>query len=158
MVEKTDPFVMRRFLCSCDNSSDDDCWDWKGLVNSNGYGRFSLNDRHQLAHRVSFEIFIGQIPQGKVVCHSCDNRLCVNPKHLWLGTQAENITDAVRKGRNFSPDTRAEKNGNKKLDWDSVRQIRSMFRSGSKRYLIAQSFGVASSTVGEIIANKTWKE
>src|SRR5690606_31986863 len=113
-------------------------------------------DNHRLAHRFAFTLFIGEIPDGMVVCHSCDNRLCVNPRHLWLGTQSENLKDAVAKGRMHPPETRGERNGNRKLDWEKVRAIRHMHSLGSKRYLIASAFNVSPSTVGEIIANEIW--
>lgn len=158
MVDIRDPFVIQRFLSLCDHGSEDACWNWRGMMNTNGYGRFSLNDRHQLSHRVAFEMFIGEVPVGRVVCHRCDNRLCVNPHHLWLGTQSDNLRDAVEKGRMVHPDTRGESNGNRKLSWDSVRDIRQMHQKGVKKYLIAQSFQVSPSTIGGIINGKTWKE
>lgn len=158
MVDIRDPFVIQRFLSLCDHGSETDCWEWQGMVNTNGYGRFSLNDRHQLSHRAAFEMFIGEVPDGRVVCHSCDNRLCVNPHHLWLGTQSENLRDAVAKGRMRRPDTRGEANGNRKLNWDAVRDIRQMHQRGVKKYLIAQSFRVSPSTITEITNGKIWKE
>ncbi|RWR09775.1 HNH endonuclease [Paenirhodobacter populi] len=157
MAELRDPFVIERFLSLCSHSDQERCWVWSGMSNTNGYGRFSFNDRHRLAHRVSFEMFIGPIPEGMVVCHECDNRLCVNPRHLWLGTQSENLLDAVSKGRKSPPDTTGEKNGNRKLNWDQVSAIRSMHAQGAKKYLIAQVFHVSPSTIGGIVSNKSWK-
>lgn len=154
----SDPFVIARFLSMCDHSDDRICWNWTGLQNTNGYGRFSLANKHQLAHRVSFEIFIGEIPDGMCVCHQCDNRLCVNPRHLWLGTQSENLKDAVAKGRVFQPDTTGEKNGNRKLDWERVRAIRRMAASGVKINLLASSFRVSHSTIREVVIGKIWRE
>jgi hypothetical protein len=153
-----DPFVFQRFLGSCAHGGKSECWEWHGIVNSNGYARFSFKDKHVLAHRFSFELFVSAIPAGFVVCHSCDNRLCVNPHHLWLGTQADNLADAVAKGRMFRPDTRAEKNGNKKLTWKKVRAIREMAASGAKNHLIAKSFGVSNGTIGNVVNFETWKE
>ena len=133
------------------------CWEWKGAVNSNGYGRFVMKDRHLLAHRLSYEFFIGEIPSGHNVCHVCDNRPCVNPHHLWVGTQSENLNDAVTKGRMHRPDTRAELNGNKKLDWPRVAKIREMHAGGAKAYIIAIQMGVSPSTIGDIVKCKTWR-
>lgn len=158
MVDVSDPFVIQRFLSHCDHGRVDQCWEWSGMMNTTGYGRFSLNDKHQLAHRVAYMMFIGAIPNGMAVCHRCDNRKCVNPHHLWLGTTAANIRDAVEKGRHVSPDTRGDRNGNRKLDWPSVRTIRAMHKAGVKKHLIAQSFGVTPSTIGNITNNQTWKE
>ncbi|MCW2405080.1 hypothetical protein M2336_001709 [Sphingobium sp. B1D7B] len=133
------------------------CWPWLGPVNSNGYGRFSLRNSHILAHRQSYRLFKGEIPEGMNVCHSCDNRLCVNPEHLWLGTQSENLRDAVAKGRMKHPDTRGERNGNRKLAAADVAAIRKMHSGGLPKYRIAERFGVSPSTVGNIINGDTWK-
>lgn len=154
-----DPFVLARFFkCVGFPIKKDGCWEWSGLENTNGYGRFSYKDEHRLAHRVSYQIFFGEIPTGYMVCHKCDNRKCVNPSHLWLGTQSENLRDAVKKGRMVSPDTRAEKNGNRKLNWAKVRDIRSLHSRGMLKSHIAQLFKVSPSTVGNIINNEIWKE
>lgn len=136
----------------------DVCWMWSGASNSNGYGRFIDKNVHHLAHRVAYELFIGPIPGGMNVCHTCDERLCVNPHHLWLGSQSDNLKDAVAKGRMFRPNTNGERNGNRKLSADDVRTIRAMFSGGQRRYQIASIFGVSPSTVGEIISGKIWKD
>jgi hypothetical protein len=158
MAELSDPFVIARFLSNCSHGDSAECWNWHGIMNTNGYGRFSLNDRHRLAHRVSFQMFIGQIPKGMVVCHRCDNRKCVNPNHIWLGTQSENLKDAFVKGRMKHPDTTGEKNGNRKLSWEKVRAIREMKSSGVKSFLIASSFNVSTSTIYDIVKNRIWKD
>lgn len=149
-----------RFLRQADSNGldPDACWLWTGAENANGYGRFVDGSQHKLAHRVSYELFVGSIPDGMNVCHACDNRKCVNPHHLWLGPQTDNLRDAVAKGRMFRPDTNGELNGNRKLCADDVRTIRAMFRGGQRRYQIANRFGVSPSTVGEIIAGKLWKD
>lgn len=155
-----DAFQLARFIHLIENNgmSEQKCWHWLGDVNSQGYGRFSLRNKHTLAHRVSFNLFIGKIPIGLNICHTCDNPICVNPHHLWVGSQSENLKDAVQKGRNYTPDTKAHRNGNTSLTWQKVRAIRGMDEEGSPKFMIAKIFGVSQSTVGNIVRNETWKE
>jgi hypothetical protein len=75
-----------------------DCWPWGGGA-SKGYGAFYVDGRTQLAHRISYQIFVGPIPKGMVVCHDCDRPDCVNPHHLFVGTQQDNVSDMRAKGR-----------------------------------------------------------
>lgn len=149
-----------RFLQQAETSGldPDACWNWMGPINTNGYGQFTDKNRKRLAHRASHELFLGPIPDGMNVCHSCDNRRCINPHHLWAGSQSANLKDAAAKGRIFRPNTTGERNGNRKLSADDVRAIRSMFRGGQRRYRIAERFGVSPTTVGEIISGKIWKD
>lgn len=153
-----DPFMVARFLSNVDQLASDQCWNWRGIDNSNGYRRFSYKDQHRLAHRVAYEIFFGPIPEGMNVCHRCDNRKCVNPEHLWLGTQSDNLSDAVAKGRMRLPDTSGARNGNTALTWEKVRAIREMHGRGIRKFHIAKLFGVSASTVGNITNHETWKE
>jgi hypothetical protein len=102
----------------------DTCWLWTGTKDSRGYGRFAEMDRKMvLPHRFSWEIHFGRIAQGLQVCHKCDNPSCVNPKHLFLGTNSDNIQDSLRKGR-FATGKRARN------QWSAKQEIRNRVRGG----------------------------
>lgn len=125
------------------------CWIWKASFGSSGYGQFLLNGRLQGAHRVSYLLFVGNIPEGLFVCHKCDNKACVNPNHLWLGTHAENMRDLH--------DKKLAKVGEKhpmaKLAEKDVISIRNDRRKSTE---IAKDFPVTARTIRAIKSNKTW--
>jgi len=76
-----------------------ECWHWMGPDNGKGYGRITYEGRMQMVHRLSYRAFVGEIPEGMYVLHRCDNRACINPEHLWLGTYHDNMQDCIAKGR-----------------------------------------------------------
>ena len=145
------------------------CWPWTAVCNGAGYGRFWLNRGQYLAHRRSYERTAGPIPAGMHVCHTCDNPPCVNPGHLFLGTNLDNIADRHSKGRSRGPApeampqwrhpeiTQGENNGNAKLTWDSVRAIRAAYCSGSSPRLLSEKYGVCVSNIRLIVTAKTWR-
>lgn len=90
--------ISERFWKKVDIKGENDCWNWMGAT-SYGYGQFGINYKLIRSHRISYMLSNGEIPDNFVICHSCDNKKCCNPKHLFLGTQSENILDAVNKGR-----------------------------------------------------------
>jgi len=151
-----------RFWKKVSFDSDNDCWLWTASGNGRGYGRIKINGRNESAHRVAWEIYHGKtIPYGKVICHTCDNPRCVNPKHLFIGTQRDNVRDAVNKGRNGYP--KGEKHRWSKLTKDNVLLIREKHKNlGGKRigkYIesMAKLYGVKYETIEAVIYGRTWK-
>lgn len=134
------------------------CWEWTGGHTSDGYGSFSIK-QGVLAHRVSYEIRFGSIPKDMKVLHRCDNRACVNPDHLFLGTQFQNIEDMDMKGRRGT--TPGEKNGMAKLTKEDVLEIRKRYKryvKGSSTTSLAKEYGVTHTLISLIVRNKIWKE
>jgi hypothetical protein len=130
----------------------DKCWIWKGATLRTGYGAFGIGPRK--SHRVSYELFNGPIPPGKMVCHSCDNPPCVNPEHLWIGTNRENILDSIKKGR--KPAMKGELNGMakiKKMDAENIRNMGGKFTQS----ILAHKFGISRTQVSRILGGKRWK-
>jgi hypothetical protein len=131
------------------------CWLWTGTILSHGYGQIALGhpstpgSKRWRAHRFSWELHNGPVPDGLVVCHRCDVPACVNPEHLFLSTQKGNVHDAINKGRRNSY-------GIQKLNADDVRVIRQQASRGILHKDIASAFSIARNTVGQIVARKTW--
>ena len=88
-----------RFWAKVNKTETNECWEWTGARNSKGYGSFQINNVNWMPHRYSYTITKGQIPDGLVIMHSCDNSRCVNPEHLFSGTQSDNMLDCAKKGR-----------------------------------------------------------
>lgn len=128
------------------------CWLWTGNAQKQGYGRFYTDDhKHvRLAHRVSYELHIGSIPEGMVICHKCDNTSCVNPDHLFVGTRADNNRDKCEKGRQSTK----ESHGKAKLTVADVKDIKSNKMSQREN---AKKYGVRYQTIQAILSGKTWK-
>ena len=139
------------------------CWNWKGSI-VNGYGWIYFTPKkvggkaHGLfmsTHRASWIIFNGVIPDGMMVCHKCDNRLCVNPDHLFIGTAKDNANDMVRKGRANPPI--GERGGFSKLKERDVVNILKMLELGKLQKDIADKYNVSKITISDIKCCRTWK-
>lgn len=139
----------------------EDCWVWRGAVDNAGYGLFARPNQDRnfkclKAHRMSYELFVGTIPDGKKVLHKCDNRQCVNPDHLFLGTQADNVRDMVLKGRQVTIPRFGEKNPMAKTSVVEVEKIRTMVGSGSTQRAAARRFNLSPMTISRIVRGLSW--
>ena len=127
----------------------DVCWDWQAAKDKDGYGVFKLNGTKWRAHRVA-ALLDGRNPTGKVVRHTCDNPGCVNPNHLIVDTQRENMADMVRRDRQ----PKGVKNGSSKLTPEQVRAIRASDRPSTE---LAPEHGVSSGTIRTVRTRRTWR-
>lgn len=130
------------------------CWIWKGAKIS-GYGTFKCGFRSQKAHRISWLILRAVIPNGMDVLHKCDNPACVNPNHLFLGTDLDNARDRVSKGRQY--DLKGHKHPLTKLTEADVLKIRELATKGFGNTRLGKRFGVCGSAIGHIVHRKNWK-
>ncbi len=132
------------------------CHVWKASTRGKGYGQFKLNYKNTSAHRVAYELAYGPIPESMHVCHKCDNPPCVNPKHLWLGTNEENIEDKSNKGRYNA--ARGSDNGSAKVTEKMAIKIRWLYSTGKHTQTrLATRFNISRGAVGQLIRKETWK-
>lgn len=155
------------------------CWEWTGaLSRKTGYGKITYNQKTISTHRASYLVFKGEISKGKHICHSCDNKKCVNPEHLWAGTAKENMQDMIKKGRqadqtgkvispehfkklqhgrlNNWPSREGSKHHLAKLDEKKVMEIKKMIKDGYTNKEIAEIYNVDQSNISLIRNGKRW--
>jgi len=142
-----------RFWSKVRRGSPDECWEWLAYKNADGGGRFYHSGRLHLSHRVAWELTHGEIPVGLVVRHRCRGR-CVNPAHLEVGTQAENMRDMVRDGTS----TRGERDPTSRLTEEQVRTIKHRLREYEKGMvkMLAEEYGVTPQQISKIKAGRNW--
>ncbi len=146
----------------------DACWPWTGRLSKKGYAYIKVNHHEVLSHRYAYELTYGPIPKDMKACHKCDNTACCNPSHIFIGTQKDNVHDAIRKGRMAYGDRsphrlhpelfpRGEEKTFAKLTEHGVRTIRILCSSGISRELMAQKYGVSYNTICQVVNRKAWK-
>lgn len=149
----------------------DECWDWTGAFSGSGYGALKVNGRMIGAHRAAYELANGEIQPGVYICYKCDNKKCVNPRHLFAGTAADNMADKVAKGRQFKGEAlsaalksspafqgsvkRGEKHPRSKLTDEQRDEILIMLDSGMTQAEIGSKYGVSQTAVYWV--KKTYK-
>lgn len=151
----------KRFWSKVNKQEVDGCWEWTACLKPQGYGNFGIGRNHMYAHRLSWEMSNGPIPEGMLICHKCDNRKCVRQDHLFLGTVKDNSQDALKKGRLSKPPVKwGVKNQFHVFTEDQVREIRRRYRRESRNVsnasALAQEFGVTKDAVKRVLARKTW--
>jgi hypothetical protein len=148
--------LAERFWEKVDSSSGvDSCWPWTGYSYSFRkctYGTIYAEKRPQLSHRIAWELSFGSIPKGLNVLHSCDNGLCCNPKHLFLGTQSDNAKDMISKGRGH----KGSEHYAAKLTEANIAEIRHLSDQGWAQRKIAEKLGVCQQSISDILHRKTW--
>jgi hypothetical protein len=135
------------------NGNSAGCHNWTGPVDGRGYAKLCFGGKHYIASRISVLLAGHKIRPGYVVCHSCDNRLCVNPGHLFVGTQADNIRDMHEKGRN----AKGRQTNSAKLDEGFVMGIRFLASLGRKQNVLARQYRVSKMTISRIVNRQLWK-
>jgi len=146
---------LKRFWKHVSVAGPDECWLWTAHVNKGGYGVFWVGSlaTDRIAHRLSWQMKNGEIPDGKVICHKCDVPACVNPDHLFVGTHRDNVEDKIKKGR--CP--KGESHCCAKLKERDVFGIRKLIAAGMPQFEIGPLFGVTPSLISAIKTRRKWK-
>jgi len=145
--------ITKRFWKYTNVRDREHCWNWTGYIQPNGYGEVSVHSKQMGAHRLSWIIHYGKIPDSFCVCHKCDNPSCVNPNHLFIGTYKDNVHDMMNKNRYSC--ARGEKVGGAKLTESQVREIRTRHNCSANK--LAKEYGVCKSNIGAIRNYKSWR-
>lgn len=130
------------------------CWPWVEAVDRHGYGRFRLGNKRTGAHRMAWMLSKGDIPDGMMVCHACDNRRCCNPAHLWIGTHDANMADRDAKSRCATLDD----HGRAKVSKQLAQEARALYATGKfSQKALGRMFGIKTSAMGSLLRGETWK-
>ena len=153
----------KRFWKKVEVGKENECWPWTSSKRPSGYGQFQVGSRmdgtYRLvsAHRMAWELTHGSVPDGLWVLHCCDNRICVNPAHLFLGTHQDNMADMASKGRGRNNGSVGQNNNNAKLRENDIREIRSLAATGGTRVEIAKQFNVTPQHISDVVLHKRWR-
>jgi len=142
-------------------TNDNGCWEWQGSTHGykgNEYGTVRYNGKGISTHRLAYQLKKGEIPKGMLVCHSCDNRLCCNPDHLFLGTAKDNMKDMEQKGRTKYVAAPGELNGRAKLKVNQVIEIRKLHSTGNYTVKkLAEMYGCSIHIIYQVVSRRSWK-
>ena len=147
--------VKARFETKFMAETNSGCWLWMGNIGKHGYGQFHLNGGCMAASRAAFQLYKGSIPEGMCVCHKCDEKTCVNPEHLFLGTQADNLADMFKKGRQNTP--KGVNHGHANLNDLQVISLRCDRLNGLSYSGISRKYGISISVAYKIVNLHSWK-
>lgn len=137
----------------------DECWEWTARRNGDGYGTIWFDGRDQGAHRIMWQLTYGEVPEGKYICHHCDNPPCVNPGHLYIGNAQTNADDRESRSRSGKHKRCGENNANSKLTWAQVREIRALYATGEwTQTKLAERFDALQVNISRVVNHKSWKE
>jgi hypothetical protein len=162
MIDRWEAYRTEAFWKRVNRGSDDACWEWSGFSkagpkNTTPYGALGWKGKHSRAHRVAYEITNGPIPEWKMVLHRCDNTLCCNPGHLYLGSHAQNMRDMVDRKRRKGIGC-GERNGRAKLTQEQAEEIRAEYAKGIRsQQSIANEYNISQFAVSQIVANKRYR-
>ena len=160
-MELTDKNI-KNFWKKVDKKGEFECWEWIACKDKNGYGLFGVDKKLYKSHRISWILENGEIPKDDsfnktlYVLHKCDNPGCVNPNHLFLGTNKDNMIDMVKKGRNYI--SSGEKNGMSKKIEQEVLEIRQKYLTGLyTQKELSEEYSISRAQIQRIVNNKQWK-
>lgn len=150
--------IVNDFWVNVKVGTPDECWPWLRLRNQKtGYGLLRVNGKMVYAHRRAYELMNGAIPVGMHICHACDNPICVNPNHLWLGTPADNVRDRDSKGRHRSNPSPQPTYHNAKVTMADVVAIRRDYAAGRETYAsLTERYGLQRTAISDIVNRKSW--